>query len=72
MDPAKAYNNLGIAFLEERKYARASRCFEKAIETQPTFYEKAKENLSLSNRMLHKLPMIQQQTLLRQEPVCLS
>jgi len=71
MDPAKAYNNLGVAFLEERQYARASRCFEKAMETQPTFYEKAKENLSLSNRMLRKLPMIQQQALIRQEPACL-
>jgi len=71
MEPAKAYNNLGVAFLEERQFARASRCFEKAIETQPTFYEKAKENLSLSNRMLYKLPMIQQQTLIRQEPSCL-
>ncbi|MDH5585646.1 MAG: tetratricopeptide repeat protein [Nitrospirota bacterium] len=71
MEPAMAYNNLGVAFLEERQYARASRCFEKAIETQPTFYEKAKENLSLSNRMLHKLPLIQQQTLIRQEPACL-
>ena len=71
MDSAKAYNNLGVAFLEERQYARASRCFEKAIDTQLTFYEKAKENLSLSNRMLHKFPMIQQQTLIRQEPACL-
>ena len=71
MDSAKAYNNLGIAFLENEQFARASRCFEKALETQPTFYEKAKENLSLSNRMLHKLPMIQQQTLIRQEPACL-
>ena len=72
MGSAKAYNNLGVAFLEERQYARASRCFEKAIDMQPTFYEKAKENLSLSNRMLHKLPLIQQQTLIRQEPACLS
>ena len=71
MEPAKAYNNLGVAFLEEKQFARASRCFEKAIETQPTFYEKAKENLGLSNRMLHRLPMIQQQTLMRQEPACL-
>jgi len=72
MDPAKAYNNLGVAFLEAGKFARASRCFEKAIETQPTFYEKANENLSLSNRMLSKLPIIQQQTLIRREPSCLS
>ncbi len=72
MDPAKAYNNLGVAFLESGRFARASRCFEKAIETQPTFYEKANENLVLSNRMLSKLPMIQQQTLIRREPACLS
>jgi len=71
MDPAMAYNNLGVAFLEERQYARAARCFEEAINTQSTFYEKANENLSLSNRMLRKLPMIQQQTLIRQEPACL-
>lgn len=71
MDSAKAYNNLGVAFLESGKFARASRCFEKAIETQPTFYEKAKGNLSISNRMLSKLPMIQQQALMRREPACL-
>jgi len=71
MDPAMAYNNLGVAFLEERQYARASRCFEEAIDTQSTFYEKANDNLSLSNRMLHRLPMIQQQTLIRQDPACL-
>mgnify|MGYP000465825325 FL=1 len=71
MGPAKAYNNIGVAFLDKGQYARASRCFEKAIETQPTFYEKAQENLSLSNRMLQKLPMIQQQVLIRHEPACL-
>lgn len=71
MDPAKAYNNLGVAFLEAGKFARASRCFEKAIEAQPTFYEKAKENLALSTRMLSKFPMVQQQTQIRRDPVCL-
>ena len=71
MEPAKAYNNLGVAFLEDGHYARASRCFEKAIATQPTYYEKANENLAVSNRMLQKLPMIQQQTLIRREPACL-
>ncbi len=71
MDPAKAYNNLGVALLDNKQYARASRCFEKALETQPTFYEKAKENLELSNRLLQRLPMVQQQTLSRQEPNCL-
>ena len=71
MDPAKAYNNLGVAFLEEGQYARASRCFESAIDAQPTFYEKAKENLMVSNRMLSRLPMVQQQTLLRRQPKCI-
>ena len=71
MDPAKAYNNIGVAFLDKGNFAKASRCFEKAIKVQPTFYEKAKENLSVSNRMLHKLPLSQQQTLLRQEQACL-
>ncbi len=71
MDSAKAYNNLGVAFLDEGHYARASRCFEKAIETQPTFYEKAKENLTVSNRMLSRLPIHQQQTLIRRQPHCL-
>lgn len=71
MDSAKAYNNIGVAFLEEGNFARASRCFEKAMEMQPSYYEKAKENLSVSNRMLARLPMIQQQTLLRRDPMCL-
>ena len=71
MDEAKAYNNIGVAFLGKGNYAKASRCFQKAIEIQPTFYEKAKENLSVSNRMLHKLPLSQQQTLIRQEQACL-
>ena len=71
MDDAKAYNNIGVAFLGKGNFAKASLCFEKAIESQPTFYEKAKENLSVSNRMLHKLPLSQQQTLIRQEQACL-
>ncbi len=71
MDKAKAFNNIGVAFLDNGKYARASRCFEKAMDTQPSFYEKAKENLMLSNRMLSKLPMIQQQTMIRRDPTCL-
>lgn len=71
MDAARAYNNIGVAFLAKGNFAKASRCFEKAIEIQPTFYEKAKENLGISNRNLHKLPLSQQQTLIRQEPACL-
>jgi Tfp pilus assembly protein PilF len=71
MDAAKAYNNLGVAFLEEGNFARASQCFRQAIEAKPSYYEKAVENLSLSDRMLSRLPIVQQQTLIRREPACL-
>ncbi len=50
-DPAKAYNNVGIALLEARQPQRAISCFEKAIEIQPTFYEKANENLDQAKRL---------------------
>ncbi len=53
-DPAKAYNNVGIALLEAGHPERATSCFEKAIEIQPTFYEKAHENLAQAKRMAKK------------------
>ena len=49
-DQAKAYNNIGIALLEAGQPQRAIVCFEKAIDLQPTFYEKANENLVQAKR----------------------
>ncbi len=49
-DPAKAYNNVGIALLEAGQPRRAMSCFKKAINLQPTFYEKANENLEQATR----------------------
>ncbi len=43
---AKAYNNLGYIYLKEGKRDKAIRSFEKAIESQPTFYIKASDNLN--------------------------
>ncbi len=44
-DEPRAYNNLGVALLGMGKPKQAAACFEKAIEVNPQFYEKASENL---------------------------
>ena len=62
-DPAKAYNNVGIALLEAGHPQRAMSCFEKAIEIQPTFYEKANENLEQVKRLVKKGDQTTQATL---------
>jgi Tfp pilus assembly protein PilF len=54
-DPAKAYNNVGIALLEAGQPRRAISCFQKAIDLQPTFYEKANENLIQAKRAAKKI-----------------
>jgi tetratricopeptide (TPR) repeat protein len=45
MDEPRAYNNLGATLLVMGKAKRAATCFEKAIELNPQYYEKANENL---------------------------
>jgi len=42
---AQAYNNLGCVYLQKEKYREAVKCFEKAIELEPSFYAKASDNL---------------------------
>ncbi|NGZ97194.1 MAG: hypothetical protein CV089_13930 [Nitrospira sp. WS110] len=44
-DEPRAYNNLGVAILSMGDAKQAAACFEKAIELNPQFYEKATENL---------------------------
>lgn len=63
-DPAKAYNNVGIALLEAGQPQRAMSCFEKAIEIQPTFYEKANENLDQAKRVVKDAHQKSPETLL--------
>ena len=53
-DEAKAYNNVGISLLEAGQPLRAMACFEKAIELQPSFYEKANGNLEQAKRAARK------------------
>lgn len=71
MDAARAYNNLGIVFLEDGQSARAVKCFEAAIEAQPTYYEKANNNLALAKRDLSKLSRFQQRAMQLRQGVCL-
>lgn len=42
---AAGWNNLGYFFFLDGQYTRAIKSFEKAIELEPTYYERAAENL---------------------------
>jgi Flp pilus assembly protein TadD len=47
---AQAYNNLGCIYLHKEKYREAVKCFEKAIELEPSFYAKAFDNLKKARK----------------------
>jgi tetratricopeptide (TPR) repeat protein len=44
-DEAQAFNNIGVYYYLEQRYAEAARCFQKALELKSTFYQEAKVNL---------------------------
>jgi tetratricopeptide (TPR) repeat protein len=50
MDEPRAYNNLGVAILGVGNPKKAVACFEKAIELNPQYYEKASENLRIARQ----------------------
>jgi Flp pilus assembly protein TadD len=52
MDEPRAYNNLGVALLGVGNAKVAVVCFEKAIELNPQYYEKATENLRQAQKTL--------------------
>jgi tetratricopeptide (TPR) repeat protein len=51
-DEAQAYNNIGVHYYLDGRYEEAAKCFQKALDLRPTFYEEAKTNLQ---RALEKL-----------------
>jgi len=51
-DEAQAYNNIGVHYYLESRYEDAAKCFQKALDLRPSFYEEAKTNL---DRALEKL-----------------
>ena len=44
-DEAQAYNNIGVFFFMDGQYEEAAKCFQRALELRPTFYQEAKTNL---------------------------
>jgi tetratricopeptide (TPR) repeat protein len=55
-DEAKAYNNIGVYYFMDGQYEEAAKCFQRAIELRPTFYQAASTNLQ---RALEKLQQTQ-------------
>lgn len=51
-DEPRAYNNLGVTLLGMGNPKQAAACFEKAIEMNPQFYEKASDNLRQARQAL--------------------
>jgi Tfp pilus assembly protein PilF len=51
-DEPGAYNNLGVTLLGMGQAKQAAVCFEKAIEVNPQYYEKATENLRQTRQAL--------------------
>ena len=51
-DEAQAYNNIGVHYFMDGQYEEAAKCFQRALELRPTFYQEAKVNL---NRALERL-----------------
>ena len=45
-DEAQAFNNIGVHYYLDHRYSEAARCFQKALELRPTFYQEAKVNLT--------------------------
>jgi tetratricopeptide (TPR) repeat protein len=56
MDEPRAYNNLGVALLGVGNPKVAAVCFEKAIELNPQYYEKATENLRQARQAIAHSP----------------
>jgi tetratricopeptide (TPR) repeat protein len=51
-DEAQAYNNIGVYYFMDGQYEEAAKCFQRAIEIRPVFYQEARNNLQ---RALEKL-----------------
>ena len=55
-DEAQAYNNIGVHYFVAGQYEDAAKCFQRALELRPTFYDEAKANLQ---RALEKIQQTQ-------------
>jgi tetratricopeptide (TPR) repeat protein len=57
-DEAKAYNNLGMIYMAEKRYQESITSFEKAIQLCPSYYAKANENLKVAQKALVGAPSV--------------
>ena len=55
-DEAQAYNNIGVYYFMDGRYEEAAKCFQRAIELRPTYYQEAKTNLQRALEKLHESP----------------
>ena len=55
-DEAQAFNNVGVHYYLDHRYAEAARCFQKALDLNPTFYQEAKVNLEKALARLQEEP----------------
>ncbi|MCX5890484.1 MAG: tetratricopeptide repeat protein [Deltaproteobacteria bacterium] len=53
-DEAQACNNIGVHYFMAGQYEDAAKCFQRAIELRPTFYDEAKANLQRALEKLHQ------------------
>jgi tetratricopeptide (TPR) repeat protein len=53
-DEAQAYNNIGVYYYGDGRYEDAAKCFQKAIDLRPTFYQEARGNLQKALEKLHQ------------------
>lgn len=53
-DEAQAFNNIGVHYYLEGRYEDAAKCFQKALDLRPVFYEEAKANLQRALEKLHE------------------
>ncbi len=53
-DEAQAYNNIGVHYFVAGQYEDAAKCFQRAIELRPIFYDEAKTNLQRAMEKLHQ------------------
>ena len=51
-DEAQAYNNIGVFYFMDGHYEEAAKCFQRALELRPIFYQDAQTNLQ---RALEKM-----------------
>jgi tetratricopeptide (TPR) repeat protein len=53
-DEAQAFNNIGVHYYLEGRYEDAAKCFQRALDLRPVFYEEAKANLDRALEQLQQ------------------